>query len=168
MLIREIQSQINGRISNMTIVFPITESLIVCGVKKRKFGSGKICGFGGKLEGDETFYDCAVRELEEESGVRATDMLHRGTVKCYFKEKFPFSPGVCIEIFSCGEWVGEFQNTDEMEVCFFDVDTVPFERMLPDNRYFVPLLLDENVRNGWVYEFFFDGNLEIIEKLLTV
>ena len=52
-----------------TLVFPIDEqNRILLGRKKRGFGADKYNGFGGKLEAGESFRDCAIRELFEESG----------------------------------------------------------------------------------------------------
>ena len=55
-----------------TLVFPIDgHNRILLGCKKRGFGQGKYNGFGGKIEPGETFRQCAVRELYEESGLVA-------------------------------------------------------------------------------------------------
>ena len=41
-------------------------------MKKRGFGKDKYNGFGGKINDDEDVEDAAIRELYEESGVKAT------------------------------------------------------------------------------------------------
>jgi 8-oxo-dGTP diphosphatase/2-hydroxy-dATP diphosphatase len=43
---------------------------ILLGMKKRGFGMGKWNGFGGKVEPAETVEDAALRELEEEAGLK--------------------------------------------------------------------------------------------------
>ncbi|WP_311532655.1 NUDIX domain-containing protein, partial [uncultured Veillonella sp.] len=54
-----------------TLVFPIDEQYrILLGRKKRGFGADKYNGFGGKINAGESFRQCAVRELYEESGIR--------------------------------------------------------------------------------------------------
>ena len=54
-----------------TLVFPIDEqNRILLGRKKRGFGADKYNGFGGKINAGESFRQCAVRELYEESGIR--------------------------------------------------------------------------------------------------
>ena len=50
------------------------ERQLLLGRKKRGFGEGKWNGFGGKLEPGETVEEAAVRELQEESGVTATQL----------------------------------------------------------------------------------------------
>ena len=72
-----------------TLVFPIDEqNRILLGRKKRGFGAHKYNGFGGKLEAGESFRDCAIRELFEESGLhgRSEDL------ECVaaFDFQFPF------------------------------------------------------------------------------
>ena len=44
-----------------TLCFPVDPAgRLLLGCKKRGFGAGKWNGFGGKLEGKETFRACAV------------------------------------------------------------------------------------------------------------
>ena len=45
---------------------------VLLGLKKEGFGAGKITGFGGKIEPGETPAAAAIRELEEETGIRVT------------------------------------------------------------------------------------------------
>jgi 8-oxo-dGTP pyrophosphatase MutT (NUDIX family) len=56
---------------------------MLLGMKRRGFGAGKLNGFGGKLEGDETPLQCAHRELEEEACVRATELIKVG--ECHYR-----------------------------------------------------------------------------------
>ena len=61
-----------------TLVFPIDEqNRILLGRKKRGFGANKYNGFGGKLDDGESFRECAIRELYEESGLQGRAPRHR-------------------------------------------------------------------------------------------
>jgi 8-oxo-dGTP diphosphatase len=52
-------------------------SEVLSGLKKTGFGVGKYAGFGGRAEIGETIEKAAVRELEEETGIKvSTNDLH--------------------------------------------------------------------------------------------
>ena len=72
-----------------TLVFPIDEQhRILLGRKKRGFGADKYNGFGGKISVGESFRQCAVRELYEESGIR----VDASNLECVplFESQFPY------------------------------------------------------------------------------
>ena len=53
-------------------------------MKKRGFGEGRWNGFGGKLHEGETCEEAALRELEEESGLKATSVEKVGELHFSF------------------------------------------------------------------------------------
>jgi len=57
---------------------------ILLGRKHRGFGTGFMNSFGGKAEPNETFIDCAVRELEEETGIQVQVHDLRKTATLHF------------------------------------------------------------------------------------
>ena len=57
-----------------TLCFPVrSDGKLLLGRKKRGFGVSKWNGFGGKIEAGEDFLQCAVRELQEETGLIARE-----------------------------------------------------------------------------------------------
>ena len=73
-----------------TLCFPVDPAgRLLLGCKKRGFGAGKWNGFGGKLEGKETFRACAVREVREEAGIRINpdDLDLIGFLDFHFSKK---------------------------------------------------------------------------------
>ena len=58
----------------MTLYIITRDERVLLGMKKRGFGEGRWNGFGGKLHEGETCEEAALRELEEESGLKATSM----------------------------------------------------------------------------------------------
>ena len=48
--------------------------------KQNDINKDKYVGIGGKLEDGETPFDCAIREIKEETGLTAKNLLYRGIV----------------------------------------------------------------------------------------
>ena len=61
----------------LTLLMVVRDGSVLLGEKKRGFGEGFYNGFGGKVEGGETVEEAALRELEEEAGIKATDASKR-------------------------------------------------------------------------------------------
>ena len=102
-----------------TLVFPIDEqNRILLGRKKRGFGANKYNGFGGKLDDGESFRECAIRELYEESGLQGTP-----------------------EDLECEE-------TDEMEPHWLEPNQIPYGHMWDGDRRWLPMLLEGKKLKG--------------------
>ncbi len=79
-----------------TLVFPVIGKPIkkvLLGMKKRGMGQGKWNGFGGKLKPGETIEECALRELEEESGLigKEENLQWVGRIEFYFAGESPYN-----------------------------------------------------------------------------
>lgn len=98
-------------------------------------------GYGGKKREGETFRQTAIRELKEESGLKAKeeDLVYVGSARFFFTWNSSFDHHV--EIFLLKKWQGEPIPTEEMgEHRWFSVDSLP-EQMWPADKSFIPLLL---------------------------
>ena len=62
-----------------TLMFIVEENRVLLGLKKRGFGSGKYNGFGGKVELNESIYQAALRETQEECGIVPINPILQGT-----------------------------------------------------------------------------------------
>lgn len=125
-----------------TLVFPIDEhNRILLGCKKRGFGQGKYNGFGGKIEPGETFRQCAVRELYEESGLVANPQ----DLECVALFDFQFSFDETLTHISytyvVRTFTGDVKETDEMESRWIPIDEIPYEHMWSGDREWIPQLL---------------------------
>lgn len=112
---------------------------VLLGMKKRGFGAGRWNGFGGKLEPEESAFQAAHRELEEESGVKALDMRERGSIKFHFLDT-----GMILNVYlySATKFSGEPVESEEMRPQWFDIKDIPFKDMWPDDIFWLPKLLE--------------------------
>ena len=129
---------------NSTLCYVLRESpkrQILLGLKKRGFGVGKLDGFGGKVEKSESIEEAAVRELFEETGVKASvEGLEKvGELACEFPAKPEWTQ--MVHVFLVKEWQGWPAESEEMKPEWAEVENLPFERMWKCDRHFVPLVL---------------------------
>lgn len=123
---------------------------VLLGMKKRGFGIGKWNGFGGKVEPGETIEAAALRELEEESCVKASGVELRGKITFTF---LTIPEVLKVSVFEAvGPMTGEPQETEEMKPQWYAESDIPFEKMWADDKYWVPLFL-EGKRFRALFEF---------------
>lgn len=115
---------------------------LLLGMKKRGFGIGKWNGFGGKIERDETPEQAAVRELHEECGLktRPEDLDPRGTLTFVFPDRPEFDHFV--HVFIVSRWSGAPIETAEMRAVWHPIESLPFNTMWDDDKYWLPTILE--------------------------
>lgn len=119
--------------------------------KKRGLGTGKINGPGGRLEQGETPVQAAIRETEEEVGVRVDAPEFCGTLRFHFLDGYRLLG----HVFKAAQWHGEPVETDEALPEWFPTDAVPYDRMWTDDKYWFPHMLAGRAFAG---RFIFDGD----------
>jgi len=179
----------------LTLVLPILKEQdhvkVLLGMKRRGFGAGKWNGFGGKVEGNETIEEGAVRELIEETGV---NKLIDQTLKKHGVINFEFQGEeeiLQVHIFTFDGKnfnLQEIQETEEMSPCWYVVvdeekknevdyqkyvDTtsriqtkigIPFQQMWLDDPHWFPLVLGDKLFRG---DFLFIGHSHLESFKLT-
>lgn len=120
-------------------------------------GEGKWNGPGGKMKENENPQDCAVREIMEETGVKISTPKLLGLLN-FFKGKELF---FISHIFVSNEFDGEPKSGREGVVNWFNFGELPFKEMWPDDKVWMPLMLQGKKFKG---DFYFDENYE---KLLN-
>ncbi len=135
---------------------------LILAKKKRGFGEGKINGCGGKCQPDETIEEAMKREAYEELNITPTNAKKYGIVDFieYVKGELTH---VNMHIFYATEYEGTPTETDEMTPCFVDIDNIPFDKMFPDDKYWMHLLLQEK---QFVGKFEFDENFNVISHFV--
>lgn len=134
-----------------TLVFVVTEGRILLIRKKRGLGAGKINGPGGRLDPEETPFDCAVREVQEELHTTPIGLEHLGELRFQFVDGY----GIHVHVFRANDHEGEPQETEEATPIWADLHAIPYGEMWADDRVWLPLLLQGRRFNG---RFVFDGD----------
>ena len=133
---------------------------ILLGLKKYKFGKGFYNGIGGKAEPGETILETAIRECEEEVGVKVTKCEKMATIyfpKLFYRGEYVNSTMHC---FVASEWEGEPVETEEMAPKWFKIAELPYEQMLPDDRHWLPKVLAGQKIEG---VFSFNKDLKLLD-----
>lgn len=132
---------------NATVCLPVKDRKVLLGFKTRKIGAGCWNGYGGGIENGESIIDCAIRELEEESGLKAdSSNLEKVAIAEFHNEKSDGTVFVSkVHFFLVKDWQGEPSLTLDgamITPTFFDIDNLPYDQMMPADREFFPLILN--------------------------
>ncbi len=126
---------------------------ILLGFKKTGFGVGKYGGFGGKVQAGETVIAAAIRELEEESSLRAAERDLRWVAHLTFL--FPAKPAwsQVVHVFLVTRWQGKPVESVEMKPAWFPVCDIPYERMWQDCAHWMPpVLAGQRIRARFTFQ----------------
>lgn len=131
--------------------------------KKRGIRSGKWNGPGGHLEAGESPVDCARREVEEETGMKALEISQAGLLSFYFDKTLKWK----VHIFASQRFAGTLKETEETRPKWLLFEEIPYDEMWEDNRHWMPFLLQDKQFKG---SFYFDseGHKLLSHKLGSV
>lgn len=120
-----------------TVLFVVCDDSVLLIEKKRGLGAGKLNGPGGRLQAGEGPQAAAIREFEEE--VEATPLGVEKVGEVWFH--VVDGPAIRIHVFRASDYVGEPRETAEAAPLWSPVESMPYDRMWEDDRYWFPLLL---------------------------
>lgn len=143
-----------------TLLLIINDGKILLAKKKKGFGEGKYNGVGGKIEPGETIEEACIRETKEEICVTPLNIAKYGEIEFY--EIYKGSKlDLTFHLFVTDSWDGEIGESDEMEPHWFDIKDIPYDRMFPDDTYWLPYILDGKKIKAF---FEFDDDWNLISK----
>lgn len=106
---------------------------------------GKYNGLGGKMEPEEDVVTCMQRELHEEAGIEATEMTLRGTIN--WTGFGPNGEDWLGFVFRIDAYEGEAKTeNEEGTLVWQDVETIMDLPMWEGDRYFLPMVFDDDPR----------------------
>ncbi len=125
--------------------------------KQEDINKDKWVGIGGKFEPNESPFDCARREILEETGALPINLRYRGIVT-FISDKFGTE---YMHLFTASGLDGEINyNCDEGELCWIDKQSVVNLPIWEGDKIFFKLLNEEKC--------FFSLKLEYLgDKLLN-
>ncbi len=122
---------------NAVIVHIIKDSKILLHYKKRGHGAGKWNGLGGKIEKGETPEECAVRESREEMSAGIKNVKKIGEITFYDVNGEDW----LVHIFRA-ELIGNPKESEESYPKWFPLNEIPYEDMWEDDKYWLPLVIN--------------------------
>ncbi len=106
---------------------------------------GKYNGLGGKLERDENVAACMIREIREEAGIEVEEMRLRGTVN--WTNFGPKGEDWLGFVFLITRFRGDPRTENaEGPLSWVDLETMHTLPMWEGDRYFLPLVFDDDPR----------------------
>ena len=127
---------------------------VLLAMKKRGFGVGKWNGVGGKIDlekGDKNIEDTAIRETEEEIGVKIKNLERVALLRFSFPYNKNWNQDV--HVFLVGKWEGDPKESEEMSPKWFQVDSLPLEKMWDDDKFWVSRVLSgEKLKAEFVFK----------------
>lgn len=114
---------------------------VLLGFKKTGFGAGKWVGIGGHVEDGESAVDATAREVAEETSlvVAPADMVHMARLGFVFPNRPSWDQTA--DVFVTASFAGEPGESDEIVPRWFAAESLPFDGMWDDARYWVPAVL---------------------------
>lgn len=139
----------------MTEALIVKDEKVLLGRRKKNgFGQGKWLGFGGKVEMGEAVEEAMTREFKEEAGINVNTHEKRGVLTFHYVN----DPDMEVHYYEVLTYDGEPTESDEMENAWFNIADIPYNKMWPNDKYWLPMFLKKEYFSG---EFWFDKDYKI-------
>jgi 8-oxo-dGTP diphosphatase len=134
-----------------TILFIVKDGQVLLIEKKRGLGAGKINGPGGKIDPGETALEAAIRETQEELLITPHAPRKLGELQFSMSDH----ADILCHVYRADDYDGTPTETEEAVPVWIALDAIPYDRMWQDDRYWLPLLLNEQ---SFIGRFVFEGD----------
>ena len=124
-----------------SLLLIIKNNKILLPMKKRGFGEGFFNGVGGKKQAGENIFETMMREASEEIAVKPNNAKLVAIIDFDFLEKGIVTSTEKMYVFTCEDYFGEITESEEMKPVWFDLNKIPYEKMFPDDIYWLPKVL---------------------------
>jgi 8-oxo-dGTP pyrophosphatase MutT (NUDIX family) len=129
---------------------------VLLGMKKKGFGEGRLNGYGGKVEKDESYVSAAIRETAEEAKIEVHDLEKVGELDFKFTNAPPGKDwDQVVHVYIAKHWKGTPVETDEMKPEWFSVNKLLdskdeiYKKFWDDDKYWFPEVLKGKKIYGW-------------------
>ena len=121
-----------------TLVYLVRDSSVLLIHKLTGHGAGRINAPGGRLEEDESIYQCAVREVREEVGIRAGSLNPAAALRFH-----DFGNGFSMTgyVYTSTMFEGDAVSTNEANPFWCDIGEIPYGKMWQDDALWLPRVL---------------------------
>lgn len=109
--------------------------------KENDYHEGKWNGLGGKFEAGESPEECAIREIEEECGLKVKSVKMKGIIT------FPMFDGKddwYVFLFTSDEYEGKLIDSPEGNLAWIENDKLTELNLWDGDKYFIPWIFKEN------------------------
>jgi len=125
-----------------TLVYIVRDNKVLLIRKKRGLGAGLYNGVGGKVEEGEGIIDAAIRECEEEIGIKPRNLRWSGLLEFWNYEDDKVESVHFVHVFITDSFDGKPIETEEAEPLWFDIDKIPYHEMWEDDKLWLPKVLE--------------------------
>jgi len=151
-------------VTRATLCHIISNDSLLLKMANRGISKGKWNGPGGKFEKGETPKQCAVRETLEETGLLMKNPFYHGRLLFFMDGKRKLE--IIGYLFSARKFTGKIRPSEEGEVRWFKIGSLPYERMWDDDKAWINLMVAGKRFDAYFY--YGKGNKKVKECIIKM
>lgn len=151
------------KLGTIVICFNFANNVLIGRKRNSELGNDTLNFPGGKIEGMESFRDCAKREFEEETG-----LTPQGDLKLLAEVIFCIGdkPDFLARVFELRDFSGQTKETDTMyDFHWYKIDELPYRDMLDADRFIFPIIFQKKENEYLKIKVFYQKRASGFEKI---